>query len=121
MYWPFVVKAINFPASRNRSLDHVVGRGLQVCVDRIWVNAPGFGHRHHGTWSMIRSCTRSALVLVAAKKCNQLDTLLCLGWEEAVQRVIGLLDFWRGECGDAETRRDVLEAAMRSVQTALPC
>jgi hypothetical protein len=68
----------------------------------------------------IRSCTRSALVLVAAKKCNRLDALLCPGWEEAVQRVIGLLDFWRGDCGDAENRRDILETAMRSLGIVSP-
>jgi hypothetical protein len=116
MYWPFTVNAINFPANRNRSLDHFVRKGFQVCVDRIWVNESGFYHRHHGTWGMMRSCTRSALVLVAAKKCNQLDALLPPEWDQAVQRVIALLDFWRGECRDAESRRDILEEAMRSLE-----
>ena len=116
MYWPFVVNAINHPASRNQSLDHLVGKALQVCVDRIWVNEPGFAHRHHGTWGMMRACTRSALVLVAAKKCGHLEGYLAPGWEQAVHRVVGLLDFWRGECGDAENRKDILEAAMRTIE-----
>jgi hypothetical protein len=115
MYWPFTVHAINFPANRNQSLDHFVRKGFQVCVDRISVNESGFYHRHHGTWGMMRSCTRSALVLVAAKKCSQLDVLLPPEWVQAVQRVIALLDFWREECGDAENRRDILEGAMRSL------
>lgn len=119
MYWPFVVNAINHPATRNESLDYLVGKALQVCVDRIWVNEPGFTHRHHGTWGMMRACTRSALVLIAARKCGQLDAFLAPGWEQAVHRVIGLLDFWRGECGDAENRRDILEAAMSSFGTGV--
>ncbi len=114
MYWPFVVKAINFPETRDRSLDHLVGKGLQVCVDRIRVNVPGFKHRHHGTWGMMRSCTRSAFVLLAAKHCHHLDAMLCEGWQVAVDQVVGLLDFWRGECGDAENRRDLLQMALRS-------
>jgi hypothetical protein len=109
------VQAINWPRTRDRSLDYIVKKGLQVCVDRIWVNVPGFKHRHHGTWGMMRACTRSALVLLAAKRCNDLDTLLCAGWEEAVQQVIGLLEFWRGDCGDAENRRDILQTALRDI------
>jgi hypothetical protein len=70
---------------------------------------------------MMRACTRSALVLVAAKKCGHLDGYLAAGWEQAVHRVIGLLDFWCGECGDAENRRDILEAAMRNIETGVSC
>lgn len=120
MYWPFTVHAINYAETRDRSLDHLVSKGLQVCVDRIWVNVPGFKHRHHGTWGMMRACTRSALVLIAAKRCSKLDAMLCGGWEEAVQQVIGLLDFWRGECGDAKNRRDILQAALEGVEIISP-
>jgi hypothetical protein len=89
---------------------------LQVCVDRIWVNESGFHHRHHGTWGMMRSCTRSALVLVAAKQCAQLDEILPAGWLPAVRHVIGLLDYWSGECGDAASRRDILEEAVKGLE-----
>ena len=119
MYWPFTINAINFPANRNQSFDHLVRKSFQVCVDRIWVNESGFYHRHHGTWCMVRSCTRSALVLVAARKCAHLDALLVPGWEQAVQQVISLLDFWRGECGDAGNRGDILKAEMQSLEESL--
>ena len=115
MYWPFTVVAINFPANRDRSFDHLVQKQFQVCVDRIWVNESGFHHRHHGTWGMMRSCTRSALVLVTAKRCAQLDELLPPDWAQAVQSVIGLLGYWSGECGDAASRRDILEEAVRNL------
>ena len=118
--WPFVVKAINFPETRDKALDHLVGKGLQVCVDRIWVNVPGFKHRHHGTWGMMRACTRSALVLLAAKKCGQLEALLCHGWENAVLQVIDLLDFWREDCGDADNRRQILQSALKRLGTVSP-
>jgi hypothetical protein len=115
MYWPFIVNGINFPTTRDFELDHFVKKGLQVCVDRIWVNESGFHHRHHGTWGTMRSCTRSALVLIAAKKCGQLEELIPLEWESAVRKVIGFLDFWSGECGDAVSRRDVLQAGLQSI------
>jgi hypothetical protein len=82
MYWPFTTRAINFPTSRNRAFDDFTRRGLQVCVDRIRVNENGFQHRHHGTFFMLRSVTRSALVLIAAKTCRHLDGLLPIEWYE---------------------------------------
>ncbi len=73
---------------------------------------------------MMRSCTRSALVLVAAKRCGQLDELLPPGWPQAVHRVIGLLDYWSGECGDAGSRRDILKEAvgvLERINSVSPC
>jgi hypothetical protein len=104
-----VVNAINYPATRDRTLDQFVQKGLQVCVERIWVNENGFHHRHHGTWGMMRSCTRSAVVLIAAKKCENLIELIPLDWEVCVRKVISLLEFWSTTCGDAGSRRDILE------------
>jgi hypothetical protein len=115
MYWPFIVNAVNFPTQRDVELDQFVQTGLQHCVDRIWINETGFQHRHHGTWGLMRACTRSALVLLGAKRCGQLDHLIPVDWELAVRKVVGLLEFWKGECGDAGNRRDILENALNSL------
>ncbi|KAF2240666.1 C6 zinc finger domain-containing protein, partial [Trematosphaeria pertusa] len=67
LYWPFVDRGINGPASCDDDplLAELATKGLRYHVERIIVNRPGFQHRHHGTFGMIVSCTRSALVLLA--------------------------------------------------------
>ena len=49
---------------------------------------------------MIRSCTRSALVLIAASKCDDLDQQLPYGWEPAISDVTAMLSFWKEESPD---------------------
>jgi hypothetical protein len=49
---------------------------------------------------MIRSCTRSALVLIAASRRGNIDYLLPLGWEKAVFDVEAMLSFWKDESTD---------------------
>ena len=63
----------------------------------------------------MRSCTRSALVLVAAKRSGQVETLLPYRWQLAVHAVIKLLDFWSNECNDSRDRRNILDNAMKTV------
>ncbi|KAJ5328875.1 hypothetical protein N7452_009265, partial [Penicillium brevicompactum] len=98
IYWHAIVGEIGLP-SRNSS-DTFLAKGLQLCVNRIKHNKQGFYHRHHGTWLMIRSCTRSALVLIAASKCDDLDQQLPYGWEQAISDVTAMLSFWKEESPD---------------------
>jgi hypothetical protein len=119
IYWPYLATAINFPIQRDRSFDLFVQKGLQNCVDKIWVAEAGFHHRHHGTWLSLRQCTRSALVLVAAKRCGQLDHLIPRDWILAVKGVITFLEFWSLECADAGNRRDILEDALGNVPSLI--
>jgi hypothetical protein len=86
-----------------------VRKGLQVCVQRVDINEKGFYHRHHGTWLMLRSCTRSALVLLATARCSDLVSLMPEGWEEAVAKVMAMLGFWKGESRDVMDRLQILE------------
>lgn len=109
MYWHFVVDAVHGRA-RSSSTEAFVRKGLQVCVQRVEINEKGFYHRHHGTWLMLRSCTRSALVLLAAARCPELGPLMPGGWEQAVAKVMTMLGFWKGESGDVMDRLQVLEA-----------
>lgn len=83
-----------------------------MCIQRIDKNENGFCKRHHGTWLMIRSCTRSALVLVAASRAG-LTTLLPSGWETSVSKVIDMLRYWKGEAQDVPDRLDILENLMK--------
>lgn len=110
LYWPFVDWAIHNPLNQSCSPTVVAfaTKGLQKHVDRINTNRPGFQHRHHGTFGMIVSCTRSALVLLAAGQAfantastsTQVSCPMPMGWEDAVQETIQLIASWEYEAPD---------------------
>ncbi|KAL2841985.1 hypothetical protein BJX68DRAFT_245045 [Aspergillus pseudodeflectus] len=114
MYWPFVVDAIH----ENHPTDEFHGvfagfarKGFDVCIRRIAQNERGFFHRHHGTWLMLRSCTRSALVLIAGAM-QGLAALLPTDWKRAVEKVLVLLRYWKDEANDVADRLELLEGLM---------
>ena len=117
MYWHFVVEGIHGRVSSGN--EHFVQKGLKVCVDRIQQNKTGFYHRHHGTWLMLRSCTRSALVLLAAGRCVELAGFLSLGWKEAVLDVTRMLAFWKDESGDILEMLNVLQILLDADDAAM--
>lgn len=108
MYWPFVVDAIH-GRLRSATAESFARKGLAVCVERIMKNENGFFHRHHGTWLMLRSCTRSALVLLAAARSPGLSSLLPADWEVAVYKVTVMLDFWKDESHDVMDRLHIVQ------------
>jgi hypothetical protein len=114
MYWPFVIEAVhgNLGGADVHSFSR---KGFLVCIDRIQKNESGFYHRHHGTWLMLRSCTRSALVLLAAARIPHLHSSLPIEWEMAVYKVFGMLNYWREDSRDVLDRLDILETLMRGV------
>ncbi|KAJ5747659.1 uncharacterized protein N7511_009355 [Penicillium nucicola] len=112
MYWHFLVEAIY--GRVHGSNDVFLRKGLKVCVDRIQQNRTGFYHRHHGTWLMLRSCTRSALVLLAAERSADLVHLLPLGWEEAILEVTRMLKFWKDESSDVLEMLDIVHILINS-------
>lgn len=117
MYWPFIVEAINtVPRSAETSIpspdpaaESFLHKALLVCVERIQKNEQGFFYRHHGTWLMLRSCTRSALVLLGASRIDSLQPLMPEGWHDAVLKVVDLLHYWRREGKDIEDRLNLIE------------
>jgi hypothetical protein len=129
IYWPFVAYYIlaNRPSSlpspgysepnENTRLRKLAEEGLALHVERIRVNAPGFAHRHHGTWGMIRSCTRSALVLLKAALVASDHGALTMPseWVDAVREVIRLNQHWQREVLDARQHLLVLEKAIALV------
>ncbi|KAH5037247.1 hypothetical protein HBI75_079340 [Parastagonospora nodorum] len=110
LYWPFLHWAIHNPLIHDSSTTVIefATKGLQKHVDRIITNRPGFQHRHHGTFGMIVSCTRSALILLAAGQAfasaaaasTQVPCSMPIGWEAAVQEVIQLNASWEYEAPD---------------------
>lgn len=115
IYFPFMLEVINHQRRDMGVVDEFARKGLQMSVDRIHKNRAGFKHRHHGVWLMLRSCTRSALVLIAARSCPETDDLLPVGWAEAVTSVIEMLFYWQDEAGDAGDRQKILMELMDQI------
>lgn len=118
MYWPFIVAAVDYDALDptaaipNGTMESFVHKALVVCVERIEKNEQGFFYRHHGTWLMLRSCTRSAFVLLAAARLEKLALLMPDRWHEAVEKVTEMLRYWRRESRDVEDRLRLVETLL---------
>lgn len=108
IYWHFVVDAVQGGILEG-SREGIMRKGLLVCVQRIQTNEKGFYHRHHGSWLMLRSCTRSALVLLAAAMCSELEASMPLDWEEAIHKVMLMLNFWKDDSRDVSDRLDIVQ------------
>lgn len=113
MYWPSIADAINrsgdLPPLANQDFAR---KALVLAVDRIDKNGPGFHYRHHGTWIMIRTCTRSGLLLLAASRASHVRHLLPHNWQNAVGKVVNMLRFWRHESEDIANRLNLIEAML---------
>jgi hypothetical protein len=110
IYFPYMLEAIAHQI-RDPLTDEFVLKGLQMSVERIRKNRKGFKHRHHGVWLMLRSCTRSALVILAASRRRETEELLPLAWKDAVMGAVEMLTYWQDEAEDA---RDRLRSWLRS-------
>lgn len=131
LYWPFVNWAIASGSDTEDGplMKQFAHKGLQMHVNRVHVNRPGFSHRHHGTFGMIKSCTRSALVLLAAANSsafaahggNAYDDesryRMPSGWEMAIEEVIQLLEAWEHESADLSTMVVTLRLLYRNSLT----
>lgn len=104
---------------RGAAAESFARKALYVCVHRIEKNESGFYHRHHGTWLMLRSCTRSALVLLAAVRCPSLSILLPMDWELAIYKVKDMLSHWKDESRDVSDRLYIIEKLMGSLDQTL--
>lgn len=118
MYWPFIVAAVN-PEPQERlntmprpTMESLVRKALVVSVERVEKNEQGFYYRHHGTWLMLRSCSRSAFILLAAARTEKLTLIMPDGWRRAVEKVIEMLRFWRRESRDLEDRLRLIETLL---------
>ncbi|KAJ5758456.1 hypothetical protein N7520_005612 [Penicillium odoratum] len=101
VYWPWVmayIGAVSSPCTPGPEIEENGQKGLQLHLQRIYVNEPGFLHRHHGTVPLIRTCTRSAFVLVAA---GLAGCKLPFGWQEAIFKTMELLTTWQDEMTEA--------------------
>jgi hypothetical protein len=122
IYWPFLsahLDAQPLSPEELRPFTHLAQAAIDHHVLRFEVNEPGYRHRHHGTTPMLRSCSRSAAVLVATWKHNMQAAnadhaeSVCMlrmpaGWDRAVHGILGALDYWATEFTKLDKVRLVL-------------
>lgn len=109
IYWACNMASLEAAAAGHHaqpSVQKMAYRGLETHTNRLYVNEPGFMHRHHGTMFMMKSCTRSALILVATAN---MGIKMPPNWREAVYKAIGLLGYWSGEVSDLAHWKTTLE------------
>ncbi|KUJ22197.1 uncharacterized protein LY89DRAFT_704840 [Mollisia scopiformis] len=82
-------------------------------VRRLEINRPGYYHRHHGTWLMIRSSARSACILLAAAQNSFTAQLLPSNWQEAVEATILMIRFWSSGCEGLASVAHLLECLFK--------
>ncbi|KAJ0331102.1 hypothetical protein COL5a_002635 [Colletotrichum fioriniae] len=133
IYWPFTTAFLDALGANPEfagealtpSVELLAQKGLENHVYRLAINRLGYKHRHHGTLPMMRSCSRSALALVAAALLTQSSGsgggyALPNGWFGVVGEVIDLLAFWECETREMELTRRVLEKASGMISAPSP-
>lgn len=102
IYWPFVMAVLNLGEGEvtvSPIAVQLANKGLAMHQERLVVNQPGFYHRHHGTMGMVRTCTRSALVLFLAARIVRTSSTTELttprDWRHHVQQTAALNRFWQ--------------------------
>lgn len=108
-YWPFVMASLSAAEAGipvPATISNLASRGLDTHMHQVRVNEPGFYHRHHGGLFMIRACTRSALVLVAAAKSG---ISMPANWKQSVYNVANMLSYWEDEDRNLVQWRGTLE------------
>ncbi|KAK2925324.1 hypothetical protein FoTM2_015604 [Fusarium oxysporum f. sp. vasinfectum] len=101
MYWSFIVDVVHGTSLEDADAMAFARKGVQTSVQRIDDNESGFRGRHHGTWLMLRSCTRSALVLISVERAG-LGNMLPAQWRSSITKVQGLSHYWQDEAVDAK-------------------
>lgn len=113
--WPFLYASFESLAVPDEAWE-LVKLGLRTHYERLTYNSPGFLYRHHGTWLMQRSSARSACLLLFAAHTVNLAATLPVGWREAVQATVDMLDRWRPDFESG----GVLTGFMRNMLATAP-
>ncbi|KAF5007761.1 hypothetical protein FDECE_5933 [Fusarium decemcellulare] len=110
--WPFLLTAIHDGPSHLES-EQWVSNALAFHHNRLLVNTPGFYHRHHGTWLMLRSSARSACILLGFACLYPESRLMPQAWKAAIFDTVKMLEHWSTEVEDI---RPALETMTQLVE-----
>lgn len=113
--WPFIYAVVNDRATAPL-IRQQAARGFSSHLERLNINKPGFYHRHHGTWLMIRSSARSACILLAGAQAASTSELLPPHWQEAVEAAISMIHFWSSDNDGLAITADLLNHLFSNIQ-----
>lgn len=94
--WPFLYAILHWE-NPHRNSEPWFERLVQFHYDRLVVNTPGFYHRHHGTWLMLRSSARSAFLILALTRLGHCPVKLPDKWRNQILSCIRMLEYWSFE------------------------
>uniref|UniRef100_A0A8H7TND1 Transcription factor domain-containing protein n=1 Tax=Bionectria ochroleuca TaxID=29856 RepID=A0A8H7TND1_BIOOC len=105
LYFPAVQAVCCQPIQElTSSVIGIAKKALDNAMYRITISEEGYWVRHQGTWLMLRTCSRSALQLLAvafrARSESSLSQILPPEWEHSVIKVIGAIEYWEPESPD---------------------
>ena len=112
--WPFIYAVLSDEEDAPR-VRQWAARGFAFHLERLSINRPGFYHRHHGTWLMIRSSARSACILLAGAQVLSTSELLPPNWQETVEATISMLRFWCSDCAELVITVDILNRLFSNI------
>ncbi|KAH7010487.1 hypothetical protein EDB80DRAFT_714940 [Ilyonectria destructans] len=114
--WPFIHVMINEEDESPRT-QQWASDGLSFHLERLAINRPGFYHRHHGTWLMLRSSARSACIILACAYLPSTSKLMPEGWKEPVEATIQMLNYWRDQTEGIGDAVDLMQHLLTIVET----
>ncbi|KAF3062993.1 hypothetical protein CFAM422_010508 [Trichoderma lentiforme] len=97
IFWTFIDRAVNSKETLSEDMIRYACRGFTTCTDRLRTAGLGHWYRHHGTWMLLQSCARSAIVLLASAFSEHTQSLLPENWVHSVEACIGMLNDWKDE------------------------
>lgn len=105
--WPFLSAVMSGEAA-HLDLGQPVASALAFHHERLLVNRPGFYHRHHGTWLMLRSSARSACILLGFTYLYPASGLMPESWRDVVFDTVKMLQYWNDEVEDMRPVSDMM-------------
>lgn len=107
--WPFLAEVMNGRADWTPETKKWSAKALESHLERLIVNRPGFYHRHHGTWLMLRTSARSAILLLAFSRLFPDSDLMPEKWRGLVSETISMLDHWSTEVFEMKRVVDIAQ------------
>lgn len=100
--WPFLHAAIHDSHHTSPVVERLSRDACYFHIQRLAINKPGYFHRHHGTWLMMRSSARSACIVLATALTPHMAWFLPYRWTDTVLETVEMLEYWNTRGGRME-------------------
>ncbi|KAH7086172.1 hypothetical protein FB567DRAFT_63529 [Paraphoma chrysanthemicola] len=123
LYIPFLEATLSMASTTLDGaavFDTYARKALDNCVQRVHENENESAAtiRHHGTWLLIRTWTRSALMVLATRAAGRMD-LLPERWQQPIIATTSVLNAYKNEAYDVADRLSLIRVLADEVGIAL--